>query len=332
MRAALAIAALALTMSPCVAQAAADGPYIRLRQMDQALFSVGWRLVTGNARYCDDPVPAVGALWQDLSTYADPAAAGRALGVHGPVVVQAVAEGSPSAEARLSVGDTLDSIGIARHGDKLSQVQMIRITETFPVTNPRWKRLAEVQLQMDRIMQRDKEIVLQWQDPASRGFIKTTLDTVPACATRFEVSGIGTRAVADGERVVFGDRFPGFYWPEDEFAAAVAHELAHNLLGHRAWLERTGRSRTNVRFTEDEADRLMPWLLANAGYDPAAAVRLMERWGPDHDGGLLRKRTHAGWEDRAEVIAAELPLVTAALAAGSGKADWRSGFRRSTGG
>ena len=36
-------------------------------------------------------------------------------------------------------------------------------------------------------------------------------------------------------------------------------------------------------------DRLMPWLLHNAGYDPAAAVRFMRTWGPKHGGWIFRK-------------------------------------------
>ena len=79
--------------------------------------------------------------------------------------------------------------------------------------------------------------------------------------------------------------------------------------------------------TEREADRLMPWLLANAGYDPAAALRFMERWGPHHDGGIFRKRTHDGWDERADAIAAEVAIVSTEMAA-SGSADWRKLFQR----
>ncbi|QYU67333.1 hypothetical protein J4558_20715 [Leptolyngbya sp. 15MV] len=153
------------------------------------------------------------------------------------------------------------------------------------------------------------------------------LDAVPACRTRFEVAALGNRAVADGTRVVLGDRFAGFGYPDDLFAAAVAHELAHNVLGHRAWLDANGRSLRHVRLTEREADRLAPWLLANAGYDPAAMARFMARWGPRHGGGLFRKRTHEGWDERVEAIEAELPLVAQARDA-SGQADWSRHFRR----
>lgn len=334
MRAALAIAALALATPTCasLAQSAEPAnPYRELQRRDQVLFTVGWRLVVGNAPFCDRRAPALGVLWQDLATYPDPAAAGHALGVTGPVIVQAIAPGSPAAIARLAVGDTLDGIGAGRRGDRLDDVTMSRVVDAFPASRPSWARLEALQGALERIMQRDGEVVLQWQGEDSRVTVKTTLEPVRACTTRFEVSGIGERAVADGERVVFGDRFPGFDWPEDEFAAAVAHELAHNLLQHRAWLERHGRSRANIRRTEDEADRLVPWLMANAGYDPGAAVRFLRRWGPGHDGGLFRKRTHSGWDERAEAIADELALVAAARDA-SGKADWRHHFRRTTGG
>jgi len=126
---------------------------------------------------------------------------------------------------------------------------------------------------------------------------------------------------------VIGVRFPAFAYQEEVFAGVVAHELAHNLLGHSAWLDRNGRGRRNVRRTEREADRLMPWLLANAGYDPIYAQRFMEEWGPRHDGGLFRNRSHDGWDERAEFIAAELPLIRRLMEA-EGKADWRTHFTR----
>ena len=110
-------------------------------------------------------------------------------------------------------------------------------------------------------------------------------------------------------------------------AAALAHEFAHNLLGHRAWLREAGRKRANIRLTEREADRLMPWLLANAGYDPQAAVAFMTRWGSTHDAGLRMRRHHEGWDERAEAMAAEVPLVQSMMA-GEGKADWATHFRR----
>ena len=135
----------------------------------------------------------------------------------------------------------------------------------------------------------------------------------------------GKRAVADGSRVIFGRDFAGFAYAEDEFAAAVAHELAHNLLRHRKMFDAVGRSQSLVRLTERDADRMMPWLLYNAGYDPRASVRFMTRWGPKYGGGLLRDRSHDGWDERVEFIEAEIATMEAALAE-TGKADWSQHF------
>lgn len=312
----LAGALLALA-APVLATPKSD-PFRALQYRDQRLFAVGWRLVTGNAPFCDRTAPAIGMLLHDLQSYPDPAAARLAYGVTGDIAVQAVAAGSPAAQREVPVNASLTVIGQSD------------IAQAFPLTEPRWKRLREIEQRIEQDLARQGMVELEWHH-ADRGGELAQIRPVTACATRFEVSDIGQRAVADGERVVIGDRFPGFGWPEDQFASAVAHELAHNLLGHRAWLDRVGRRRAKVRLTEEEADRLAPWLLANAGYDPAAAVAFMRRWGPSHDGGLFRKRTHAGWDERTEMIAAELPLIEAARAV-SGKADWQRQFRRTTGG
>jgi hypothetical protein len=53
----------------------------------------------------------------------------------------------------------------------------------------------------------------------------------------------------------------------------------------------------------------------------------MTRWGKGHDAGLKLRRTHDGWDERAQSMAAEVPLVRA-LMAREGKADWARHFRR----
>ena len=185
-----------------------------------------------------------------------------------------------------------------------------------------WERLKRTHDEIDRNLDRIDELNVVFADGE-----EVRILPVAACVTRFELASNGDRAVADGERVVFGMGFEGFGYAEELFAAAVAHELAHNMLSHRAWLDRNKRTRSHVRSTEREADRLMPWLLANAGYDPAAAVEFLAKFKPTSGSVLFIPGTHAKWKDRVAAVQAEVPRVRA-LMESEGEADWSVHFER----
>jgi len=53
----------------------------------------------------------------------------------------------------------------------------------------------------------------------------------------------------------------------------------------------------------------------------------MARLGPKYRGGLLRDRSHDGWDERVEFIEAEIATLEAALAE-DGEADWSRRFVR----
>lgn len=314
-----ALSALALLTFPVSASAANDKRIRELRetikefqQRDQRLQDVGWRLVRGNAEFCDTVIPSVGLQLQDTASYGRPDLVSTALNLETAFAVQTSARGSPAGEA----GAFTRNRGVARMDD-------VDPGAWDTARAGSWQRLTRAHNWIDKALRERGAVNFTFADGNQRA-----LTPVPVCATRFEVASHSTRAVSEGARVVIGERFPAFEWrEEDEFAGVVAHELAHNLLGHRTWLDREGRKRRAIRLTEREADRLMPWLMANAGYDPKAAYRFMVRWGKKHDRGLFRKRTHDGWDERAEFITAELPLI-AELMEREGKADWSVHFRR----
>lgn len=284
----------------------------RYQDADQRLQDVGWRLARANAPFCPRVVPSIGLQLQDMASYAVPAVARAALGLERDFAVQTAARGSPAAL----------SGAFARNREV---VALERFDPNLWPARPsmEWQRLVHAHAHVEAMLTEHGGIAIGFADGA-----EAWVQPVEVCATRFELMGDGKKAVADGERVVIGIGFPAFAYPEEPlFAALVAHELAHNVLGHDAWLDRNGRSDRNVRRIEREADRLVPWLLANAGYDPAAGENFMTRWGSAHDSGLRLRRKHDGWDERAAMIAAEVPLVRAAQAEG-GKADWASHFRR----
>lgn len=283
----------------------------RFQDFDQRLQDIGWQLVRGNAGFCPQVIPAIGLQLQDAASYGRPDIARAALELTGDFAVQTAAKGSPAGLAG----------GLSRNRE------IVRLGRFDPNQWPSakrmdWQRVARAHDHVDALLAEHSGIEIGFADGAA-----VRVQPVEVCATRFELMGEGTAAVADGTRVVIGMEFPAFAYDDAMFAALVAHELAHNLLGHTAWLNRNGRAWGKVKRTEREADRLIPWLLANAGYDPQAAVRFMREWGPAHTVKILRLPTHDGWPKRARAIEAELPLI-AELTASGGRADWAQHFRR----
>lgn len=287
--------------------------YQAFQMKDQVLQQVGLKLARGNAPYCANASLTIGLTLTDMAGYSRPDDVRTALGLKGDF---AVATAGGFAQDSL-----MDAYQIVPDLE-ITAVDGAKINDWPAKKRLDWKRLKRVHDLVDASLAGNGEVAL-----TLGGGQAVTLYGVPACATRFELKSGGKKALADGARVQFGAEFPGFAYPEDEFAAVVAHELAHNVLEHRKWLDAKGRGRRAIRATEREADRLMPWLLANAGYDPRAAVRFMERWGPKHSKGIFRARTHDGWDERAEFVAAEAEIVQAYLSA-SGTADWSQHFRR----
>jgi hypothetical protein len=299
--------------APAVIDYAAERAAIgRYQDADQRLQDVGWTLARANVRFCPKVVPSIGLQLQDIASYGVPSVARRALGLSRDFAVETAARGSPAAQA----------------GAFTRNREVARLENFDPNVWPagaamEWERLARVHDHIEAMLTEHGGIAITFADG-----ITARVEPVEVCATRFELAGEGQAAVADGVRVVIGIGFPAFSYPDEPvFAALVAHEFAHNVLGHDAWLDRHGRSDRNVRKIEREADRLIPWLLANAGYDPEAGVTFMTRWGSKHDAGLRLRRGHEGWDERAKAIAAEVPLVREALAR-SGAADWSALFRR----
>ncbi|WP_404712391.1 M48 family metalloprotease [Sphingomonas sp. MMS24-J13] len=153
--------------------------------------------------------------------------------------------------------------------------------------------------------------------------VRVVIQPRPACRARFEVLlGRGYIADANGETIRVGAGIMARL-SDGKLAAIVAHEIAHNILGHARLSEEQhvrgglagifGRSARLTRAMEDAADRLSLRLLANAGYDPHDAVALWQEDGGALTGWMPINTSYRNWRSRANLLEAEL----AAMRAGS---------------
>lgn len=251
--------------------------------------------------------PASGLLLTDAAAYKQAQDVRDLLALNGDIAVQAVAAGSPAEQAGIKPGD-----------------EVLRIAELLvpapdaknPATTERLNFLHDT---LDAILlARGNVLLVLASGPVNVG-------EVIACKARFELATDGKGAQAGALIVQVSSAMLDEAQGDDEAAFVVAHELAHVVLGH----SQPNRSAAERRRQEREADRLAPWLMANAGYDPAAGIAFLRRWGAKglrvlgdglHDSPLQR-------EKRVEIQLEELGMV---LPDAQGRRDWRPRFGPAT--
>jgi Zn-dependent protease with chaperone function len=308
--------ALAALLSPVAASAREAIDYTTAIPVWQAhearLMSLGWRLVRGNAALCLSRQRSIGLMLADVRRYDDPARARMGQGIAGDLVIEAVAAGSPAEAAGLRAGAELLAIG----GQSVAGL-----------SDPRAKGNATADMASDRIdslLVRQGTVTLRFA-PKGQAAREVTIAGEPVCRARFAMLRGGAYAQTKGFTIEVAVQLLAEAPSDDEAATMIAHELAHNIMGHWQRNVAAGRTYTAIRDNEREADRMAPWLMANAGFDPAAAPRFFTSWGPRHGGGMTRSPTHDSWQDRVAAIAAELPALAAARRGGQ-LADWRARF------
>lgn len=294
---------LALALAAMAAASASAQPVDDLQRADALVQSIGWRLSHANARFCPRAAPGIGLLLGDAQTYQDPAAARAAYGLAGDIAVAAVAADSPAARAGLDANMTI----VAVAGEAVG-----------PPPHPgRWDRVWALQTRLEQAAATSGSVALTLSDGRT-----LTILGAPTCAVRFILDDGRGNAGATRLQVRVGrEALAQLGRDEPMIAALTAHELAHAALDHETVLGTGRRSVGSVRRTEREADRLSVWLLANAGYDPEAAVRMIGQIGPR---GILMiaSPTHGSSRTRAREIAAEIMVLRAAP-----DADWPGRFR-----
>lgn len=280
-----------------VGAAPIDPDLAALRSTDARLTGVAYRLQTANAALCPNREPVTGVALQTLSQFprSQHERIGAQLGLGRFVAIAAVAPDSPATRAGLQVGDALVAI------DGVATPVVAAGTESFAPVSATEAMLAEA-------LARNPGVLLTVERGGQRSNIR--LGKAQGCASRFQsVPGGYGKTGADGTTVQISDDMLALAQSDDEVAVVVAHELAHNILMHKA-------KRTPSKQAEYEADRLGVWLHVRAGYDPAALVRFWTRLKARTDSGIFSDGTHPAWNKRITAVAAALEELNKQRTAG----------------
>lgn len=262
--------AVALTAGaqPAAAQA--------LRSEDVRIQTIAHRMAIAATPWCRSLTPLPGWVLHHLAEY-DRRTREDLIAVYamdrGPGII-GLAPGSAAERAGLRPGDTLTSINGVALGPLSSGPGLPRGQSREPGTK------------IDALIERELA-----RGPAKLGVsrdgeaMEVTLTAPLACPARIRIAEASSRnAFADGAYAVFSARLVAETKSEDELAALVGHELAHNFLGHRVEREATG-DRPRKREQEAEADAFSLRLMAVSGYDPQAALNF---WGGFLSGSLFK--------------------------------------------
>jgi Zn-dependent protease with chaperone function len=287
---------MAAWITPSVAAASADlAAYQALAQQDLRLATIGYRLAQANAPFCDRKTQNIGWVLHDEAQYPDTALAKTAFVFRSPVAISSVVTGGEAAQQGLQAGDGITA------------VDGIDVTGPNIVKNGRaTARIEKIQTLLNDAFAKSGAVVVSMKTAA--GMKDVTLQPPKMCSSQYWVdTKTKLDAGADGVSVRVTQGMMAFAAADDaELAAVVAHEMAHNLLRHRDRLLATGGAKKQVLATEIEADRLSVWLMQNAGYDPAAASRFIERFGRKTGLGIFSDGSHLRWRNRQMLMQAEI--------------------------
>lgn len=306
---------LSVVAVPPAAAAPTAADLRALQMLDARATEVGYRLAVAGGALCGGGQPLAGLALHDAGQYTRSVrkTLSEAFGLDaGDMAVLAVASTGPAASA----GVRADDIVVAIDGAPL---------DLPPVTGEATTRRRDAALdQLDRALADGNATIT-----VKRGAETLTLRLTAArgCASRIEiVPGAGMNAGANGQTVSVDGRLANFVHDDDELAAIVAHEMAHNIRDHRQLLDSLdvkdgllsvfGKNPRRIRCTEVEADYVSIYLMTRAGFDPSAATRFWERFGTRGVPGFLRDPTHPPVADRQGNIARTITEIEARKAAG----------------
>lgn len=292
-----ATAALLAAGSFAIAQpATAAGMSVRtLAAQEARVATMAYRMATANAQLCSRPEMLTGMILHDLTQY-EPARrdeVSRAFALHSGFGVLQLVPDSAAARAGLRIDDEI----IAVDGTSVQDPAADRTSSRSVRRMEGFSKLLQA-----RLARGPTELVIR-----RNGQVQAIdVSGERGCGGQLSLAASPRlNAWADGRHIILTTGMDRFARSDDEIAFVIAHEMAHNILGH---LTRTGSigifGFPRARDYELDADGFAIRLMQGAGYRPAAAISFLER---------SRRRlwwalslSHPGFDSRIKAVTAEI--------------------------
>ena len=198
---------------------------------DVRVAGIAYRLSVANVDLCDETAPQFGMVLQTASEYSPRlrAAVRRVFHIDDRPAVFALSPGGPAERAGLQAGDVILAVG----GQATTSGGAPASDDGRPAS------YADVARAVSALQS------AAWRGPVqisvARGTARLDLQLIAATGCAYDtklVTSSAVKASADGAHVFVTSGLVQYAASQDDLASVLAHELAHDLLHHRARLDR----------------------------------------------------------------------------------------------
>lgn len=265
------------------------------------LSAIGYRIATANASSCSAPQMMSGMIVHDLTQYPLSArgAVSRAFSLDRGIGVLGVVPGSGAARAGLKVDDE-----ILRFGDR-----SVESATAWTQRAASYHRIDDFFLSLSQALGQGPQRLIVRRNGR---LVALDLAGRQGCGGDIKfVDSSSVNAWSDGRHVVLSAAIVNMARSDDELAFVIAHEMAHNILGH---LDKSGRDSRALlgqlfaaggpRGAESQADAAAVSLMNKGGYAPEAGISFLQAAGRRMWWAV--SLSHPGFGSRMRTVAAAI--------------------------